>query len=577
MRNQLPTDIDIEVALSKSVGADSAAMLVQLRSIVGGRHVLSGDARAHRFTQGYRVGKGAVLAVIRPATLVEQWRVLQTCMAAGIAVIPQAANTGLTGGSTPDGEYDRPVVIINTMRMKGLHLIEGGTQVVCLPGSTLYDLEKALAPIGREPHSVIGSSCIGASVFGGICNNSGGALVRRGPAYTELSLYAALDEQGALHLVNHLGITLGNEPEAILTKLEKGEFRPTDIAPSSNRSASDHNYCDHVRNIDAASPARFNADPSRLFEASGSAGKIMLFAVRLDTFPKDRETRTFYIGTNDTRAFTELRRSVLGGFGDLPIAGEYVHRDAFDMATQYGKDTFLAIRHLGTSRLPALFRVKRLIDRFAGGSNLGDRVLQVVAQLFPNHLPLRLREFRDRFEHHLILKMSGDGIAEAKAYLEAACSRMSLDYFACTDKEADAAFLQRFAVAGAAVRYRALHTKEVEDILALDIALRRNDRDWFESLPQNVMQATSHILYYGHFFCHVFHQDYVVRKGADLAAFKHQMEKMLDARGAEYPAEHNVGHIYRAKPALAAHYHALDPCNGFNPGIGKTSRARGWL
>lgn len=577
MHNPVSTDMDIAVAALEPKGADGSTVLAQLRSVVGRSHVLTGEAEMRRFARGYRVGEGPVLAIVRPATLVEQWRVLRICIAAGIIIIPQAANTGLTGGSTPDGEYDRPVVLINTMRIRGFHLIQDSTQVVCLPGATLYDLENALAPIGREPHSVIGSSCIGASVFGGICNNSGGALVRRGPAYTEFSLYAALDDHGVLHLVNHLGIALGSEPETILTKVEKGEFAPADIATSDSRHASDHTYCDHVRHIDEASPARFNADPSRLFEASGSAGKIMLFAVRLDTFPKDSETQTFYIGTNDTRALTDLRRSVLGSFRDLPIAGEYVHRDAFDMATEYGKDTFLAIRHLGTSRLPALFRVKRFIDRFAGGSNLGDRVLQAIARLFPNHLPSRLQDFRDRFEHHLILKMSGDGIAEARAYLETASAKMSLDYFACTDHEADAAFLQRFAVAGAAVRYRALHTKEVEDIVALDIALRRNDLDWFETLPQNVVQATSHILYYGHFFCHVFHQDYVVRKGADIAAFKLQMERMLDARGAEYPAEHNVGHLYNAKPALAAHYRALDPCNGFNPGIGKTSRARGWL
>ncbi|GIR71461.1 MAG: hypothetical protein CM15mP74_27120 [Halieaceae bacterium] len=53
----------------------------------------------------------------------------------------------------------------------------------------------------QKPHSVIGSSCIGASVVGGICNNSGGSLVKRGPAYTELALYAQLSEQGELELV----------------------------------------------------------------------------------------------------------------------------------------------------------------------------------------------------------------------------------------------------------------------------------------------------------------------------------------------------------------------------------------
>ena len=88
-------------------------------------------------------------------------------------------------------------------------MINQGQQVICLPGATLDRLEKELAHYNREPHSVIGSSCIGASVLGGICNNSGGALVRRGPAYTELALYARINESGELVLVNHLGCESG--------------------------------------------------------------------------------------------------------------------------------------------------------------------------------------------------------------------------------------------------------------------------------------------------------------------------------------------------------------------------------
>ena len=106
----------------------------------------------------------------------------------------QAANTGLTGGSTPDGnDYDRPIVIISTMRINEIQIINEGKQIIGFSGSTLFGLENKLAPYGREPHSVIGSSCIGASIVGGVCNNSGGALVKRGPAYTELSIYAKIN------------------------------------------------------------------------------------------------------------------------------------------------------------------------------------------------------------------------------------------------------------------------------------------------------------------------------------------------------------------------------------------------
>ena len=82
-------------------------------------------------------------------------------MAANKVAIAQAANTGLTGGSTPAGvDYDHDVVIINTLRISKLFVIDQGRQVICLPGTTLYQLGEALEPYGREPHSAIGASCI---------------------------------------------------------------------------------------------------------------------------------------------------------------------------------------------------------------------------------------------------------------------------------------------------------------------------------------------------------------------------------------------------------------------------------
>jgi D-lactate dehydrogenase (quinone) len=147
---------------------------------------------------------------------------------------------------------------------------------------------------------------------------------------------------------------------------------------------------------------------------------------------------------------------------------------------------------------------------------------------------------------------------------------------AVADDEGDKAFLHRFAAAGAAIRYRAIHRREVEDIVALDIALRRNDRNWVETLPDDINKTITHRLYYGHFFCHVFHQDYIVAKGNNPVGVERRMWKLLDARGAEYPAEHNVGHLYNAKPALLDHYKRLDPCNCFNPGIGRTSKHARW-
>ena len=433
--------------MSSMTTTDNKAFLNELARLVGSSHLLTDPAKTARYRKGFRSGQGDALAVVFPGSLLELWRVLKACVTADKIILMQAANTGLTEGSTPNGnDYDRDVVIISTLRLDKLHVLGKGEQVLAYPGTTLYSLEKALKPLGREPHSVIGSSCIGASVIGGICNNSGGSLVQRGPAYTEMSLFARINEDGKLTLVNHLGIDLGETPEQILSKLDDDRIKDDDVR-HDGRHAHDYDYVHRVRDIEADTPARYNADPDRLFESSGCAGKLAVFAVRLDTFEAEKNQQVFYIGTNQPEVLTEIRRHILANFENLPVAGEYMHRDIYDIA---------------------------------------------------------------------------------------------------------------------------------EDILALDIALRRNDTEWYEHLPPEIDSQLVHKLYYGHFMCYVFHQDYIVKKGVDVHALKEQMLELLQQRGAQYPAEHNVGHLYKAPETLQKFYRENDPTNSMNPGIGKTSKRKNW-
>jgi D-lactate dehydrogenase len=570
---------DREIRIMQS---NNTEFLNQLKDTVGSTQLLTDERSTERYRKGFRSGVGNALAVVFPTRLLQLWKVLQACVAADKIVIMQAANTGLTEGSTPSGnDYDREIVIISTLKLDQVQVLDNGKQVIGFPGSTLNQLEKVLKPYGREPHSVIGSSCIGASVIGGVCNNSGGSLVKRGPAYTEMALYAQLSEDGQLSLVNHLGINLGDTPEQILTRLEQNDYRPEDIEHGELR-ASDNEYASRVRDVDADTPSRFNADKRRLYEASGCAGKLAVFAVRLDTFEKEGQEQVFYIGTNQTAVLTELRRHMLSQFENLPVAGEYMHRDIFDIAEMYGKDTFMMIDKLGTDKMPHLFTLKGRMDATLNKlplipHNLTDRLMQGLSHLVPNHLPPRMKQYRERFEHHLLLKMAGPGVEEARRYLEKYFTDAEGEFFVCTAEEGRKAFLHRFAAAGAAIRYHAVHADQVEDILALDIALRRNDPEWFETLPPEIDSQLVYKLYYGHFMCHVFHQDYVVKKGVDSHALKEQMLEILDRRGAEYPAEHNVGHLYQAKPDLQAFYQSADPTNSFNPGIGKTSKQKNWV
>ena len=553
----------------------------KLISVCGDSNVLTENWSKETYCKGWRYGSGDAIAVVKPGTLLEIWRVLNICNESNLIIIMQAANTGLTGGSTPYGKgYDRDIVIINTMRINDIHIIDDAKQIIGLTGSTLFDLEKKLNSYDREPHSVIGSTSIGASIIGGICNNSGGSLVQRGPSYTELALYARINKKGALELVNELDIKLGDSPEEILENLQNKKYDKKDIY-YSDKIASDNKYSQIVRGIDSKIPARFNSDDRLLYGASGSSGKVAVFAVRLDTYPKPNKSQVFYVGTNNTDVFWKIRRDILSKFKTLPILGDYLHRDCYDAAKKYSKDNFIVIEKLGTKFLPTLFELKRSVDLISKKlsflpDKLSDRIMQFFSTLLPNHLPNRMENFSNLYEHHWIIEMGDDGIDEAKKYFSTFFKDNDGDFFECSNKEAKKAQLHRFVSASAFGRYQSLYEEKIGGAMSLDVAFPRNEKNWFEKLPDEIDELIELKLYYGHLFCHVLHQNYILKKGVDPKKLLERLLKVYDKRGAEYPAEHNVGHEYKAKSNLLKFYKKLDPTNTFNPGIGRSSKKKNW-
>ena len=125
-------------------------------------------------------------------------------------------------------------------------------------------------------------------------------------------------------------------------------------------------------------------------------------------------------------------------------------------------------------------------------------------------------------------------------------------------------------------RYHNLNHTTFGALLSTDIALPRNAVDWDEVLPINLQKQVSKTFYLGHFFCHVMHQDYLLHPEVDAKKFKDELLAFYDRRRIEYPAEHNVGHVYTAKPALHTFYKKLDPTNSLNPGIGQTAKWKNW-
>ncbi|HIW89558.1 MAG TPA: D-lactate dehydrogenase, partial [Candidatus Ligilactobacillus excrementipullorum] len=294
----------------------------------------------------------------------------------------------------------------------------------------------------------------------------------------------------------------------------------------------------------------------------------------------DEKTQMFYIGTNNPDELEDVRRYIMKNFKNLPVSGEYMHKDAYRLAKKYGKDSLIVIEKIGTAHLPEMFALKAWGERFLKHipffkNYFPDRLLQTAGHLFPNQMPTRLDNYYVKYDHYLQLKMAGEGIEEARQYLKEYFSKASGNYFEATADETSKAATHRYVTAGVAIRYQELKQDSI-DILPLDIALASNDYHWFEHLPKEIDDKIEYKIYYGHLLDHVMHQDYILKPGVDAHELKMQMLKLLDERHAVYPAEHNVGHLYLAAPALVDHYKKNDPTNSFNPGIGLQSMNKNW-
>jgi D-lactate dehydrogenase len=166
--------------------------------------------------------------------------------------------------------------------------------------------------------------------------------------------------------------------------------------------------------------------------------------------------------------------------------------------------------------------------------------MQFFTNFFPNHLPKRMEEYRDKYEHHWVIETSDEAIDESREYFNEFFKNNEGDFFECNDIEGEKALLHRFVagsaigryhaihqdkvgpillhrfVAGSAIgRYHAIHQDKVGPMMSLDIAFPRNEKDWFEKLPKEIDDLIEVKLHYGHLFCHVFHQNYIVKKGVD--------------------------------------------------------------
>ncbi len=152
----------------------SVDLLARLQAIVGPENALTDVAQQLPYLREWRDKyEGRAAVVLRPGTTHEVSQVLRLAHAQGIAVVPQAGNTGLVGGQIPmHGE-----ILLSVSRLKQVrHVDAAGYTMTVEAGLTLAEAQAAALAVNRLfPLSLPSEgSC---QIGGNLSINAGGVSV----------------------------------------------------------------------------------------------------------------------------------------------------------------------------------------------------------------------------------------------------------------------------------------------------------------------------------------------------------------------------------------------------------------
>ena len=163
----------------KTSSDDIAALVAQLRAVVGDRHCLTEQSDKNPYLRDWRnMFRSASPVVVRPGSTEEVSRVVAACAAKSVPVVPQGGNTGLVGGSVASADA-RPAVLINLSRLNQVRAIDPiDMSMTVEAGCTLSAAKKAAANAGCLLPLTLASE--GSCEIGGILStNAGGNNVFR--------------------------------------------------------------------------------------------------------------------------------------------------------------------------------------------------------------------------------------------------------------------------------------------------------------------------------------------------------------------------------------------------------------
>ncbi|MBM3644607.1 MAG: FAD-binding oxidoreductase [Alphaproteobacteria bacterium] len=154
------------------------ALLAKLREVVGDKGLILDDAAKDPFVTDWRGSlKGHAAVVVRPGTTEEVAAVVRLCHEAGVAIVPQAGNTGLMGGATPYATHTG--IVLSVQRMNRVLAVDPvGYSMTVEAGCVLQTLQETAAAHDRFFPLSLGAQ--GSCMIGGnLSTNAGGVQVLR--------------------------------------------------------------------------------------------------------------------------------------------------------------------------------------------------------------------------------------------------------------------------------------------------------------------------------------------------------------------------------------------------------------
>ena len=159
----------------RAAATDRDQVVESLRTLLGADAVVTEPHELARYEQGWRYGQGKALAAVRPSHTEDVARALALASEQGVRVVPQGANTGLVGGSTPDASGEMLVLSLERLDRR-LEIDPVDRTVTAGGGVRLSQLDAALAEQGLLFPIDLGAD---PTVGGMVATNAAGTRVLR--------------------------------------------------------------------------------------------------------------------------------------------------------------------------------------------------------------------------------------------------------------------------------------------------------------------------------------------------------------------------------------------------------------